>query len=142
MDKTMGWCDTHVTSQSDASKDFHVKDSDCAGFASAESLIPDIKGVAAKAAKVNRISWFVALGLAVAFAVLLFATGSAGGGLQEVAILAAACVVLFLAVKSLTRVVAEAVMVTDADKRLIPKVQFIAENEILTEDDFQGSEVR
>lgn len=139
MDKTMGWCDAHITSQSDASKDFHVKEVDCERFVSAEDLIPDITVVLAKARKITRLAWIVALGFYVVTVFLVFLSP---GGLGKSLILAAVLLVTIPAVRALTRALAEAVTITDEDKRLIPKVQFLSENEILTEDDFHDSEVR
>lgn len=135
----MGWCDAHVTSQSDASKDFHVKEVDCERFVSAEDLIPDIIAVGTKAKKVSRLAWLVALGVYAVAAVCVFAAPS---GLGESFILAAVLLILIPVIRNLTQAVAVGISFTHEDKRLIPKVQFLRENDLLSEDDFQNSQAR
>lgn len=133
----MGWCDAHVTSQSDASLDFHARVDDCEHFVSAEDLIPDIKGVLAKAAKVTRLAWLVALGFYVAFIVLLLAASDLSTG--KALLLAAVALVMIPAVRALTLGAAEAITLTDEDKRLIPRVQFLREHGVLAHDDLHSS---
>lgn len=140
MHKAMGWCDRHLTSQSDASQDFHEPEADCEGFTSAESLIPQVRSTLEKAAKVTRTSWLTAWGFYLVLATLLFATAifsPDGIGLGKALLGAAICLVTVPVVKALTAAVIEAVILSDEDKAVIPKVEFLLKNEILVEEDLR-----
>ena len=139
MDKTLGWCDAHVTSQSDASQDFHARADDCERFVSAEDLLPDIKGVLIKARRLTRFAWLVAVGIYVAFIVFLLITTDQSVG--QSLLLAAVSLVMIPAVRALTLGGAEAIALNDEDVRLLPKVQFLYERGILTPEDVQHVKV-
>ena len=139
MDKTLGWCDAHVTSQSDASQDFHARADDCEHFVSAEDLLPDIKGVLIKARRLTRFAWLVAVGIYVAFIVFLLITTDQSVG--QSLLLAAVSLVMIPAVRALTLGGAEAIALNDEDVRLLPKVQFLYERGILTPEDVQHVKV-
>ncbi len=133
----MGWCGRHVTSQSDASKDFHAQRDDCEGFVSAEGLTPEIKALLIKATRATRFAWLFALGVYVVVAAVIFLAPSEVD--EKSFIAAGAFLIAIPVIRALTLVVVEAVVLTDADKRLIPKAQFLRESGILTEEDHHAA---
>src|SRR5699024_10743703 len=118
VDKTMGWCDAHVTSQSDPSRDFHARADDCEHFVSAEDLLPDIKDVLTKLRRVFRLAWLVAVGVYVALVSLLLVTSPASMG--TMLLLAAVCLVMTPVLRALTLGLAEAIAFTHEDIRFLP----------------------
>lgn len=100
-------------------------------------MIPQITRFLTKSTKARRCAWLVALATYLACVVPMFLIPSE---VDKKSFIAAAVALLVIpAVRALTLVVADAVVLTDEDKRLIPKVHFLSENGILTQEDLEAA---